>query len=370
MTSASTPAGPPRLAGGLPDGPGHRVTAVIRRAWRLGVRARWRSYRAPILLGIGVTAIVLGTVGWLQVPLTPHRYSFLDALYRSLTLFAFGGTAPPPVPIALNIARILAPLLTGYAAIGAVIALSRDQARALGIRLFARNHVIIAGLGDTGGRLAAALVDRMPVVVVDPVTANENVVGVRLRGVRTLTGSAADPAMLRRAGIEHARALVAVCGSSATNVDVAAAAATATAGRSLPLTVFAHLQSVDLWSSLAGEGATFDSEHPGMRLEYFNVLAAGTQLMLERDRPFSGPEAAPHILIVGTEGVGQQIIIQLARTWRGLHPERERVLRITVAGRDAREDVDELLGPLSGSPGLLPARHAAAAGRLGRLPAR
>ena len=48
---------------------------------------------------------------------------------------------------------------------------------------------------------------------------------MRLRGVRTLTGSAADPAMLRRAGVDHARALVAVCGSSATNVDVAAAAA-------------------------------------------------------------------------------------------------------------------------------------------------
>ena len=81
--------------------------------------------------------------------------------------------------------------------------------------------------------------------------------------------------------------------------------------------MFAHLQSLDLWTSLAGEGATFDSEHPGIRLEYFNVLAAGTQLMLERDRPFSGPDADPHILIVGTEGVGRQIIIQLARTWRG-----------------------------------------------------
>ena len=344
VASSSSSPGAQRLAPGVPVGPGQRLIGATRRAWRFGVRARWRSYRAPILLGIGVASLVLGTIGWLQVPLSPHHYSFLDAVYRSLTLFAFGGTAPPPVPVTLNIARIIAPLLTGYAAIGAVIALSRDQARALGIRLFARNHVIIAGLGGTGGRLAAALIDRMPVVVIDPVAANENVAGIRLRGVRTLTGSAADPAMLRRAGIENARALVAVCGSSAINVDVAAAAALATGRRAVPLTVFAHLQSLDLWTSLAGEGATFDSEHPGIRLEYFNVLAAGTQLMLERDQPFSGPDSDPHILIVGTEGVGRQIIIQLARNWRGVHPERERVLRITVAGRDARADVEDLLG--------------------------
>ena len=171
VASAPPSPGSPRLAPAVPAGPVQRLISATRRTWRLGVRARWRSYRAPILLAVGISAIVLGTIGWMQLPVTPRRYSFLDAVYRSLTLFAFGGAAPPPVPVTLNIARIIAPLLTGYAAIGAVIALSRDQARALGIRLFARNHVIIAGLGNTGGRLAAALVDRMPVVVVDPAAA-------------------------------------------------------------------------------------------------------------------------------------------------------------------------------------------------------
>lgn len=345
--SAHPGSAPSALPPELPVAAVHRLLAALRRSWRLGVRARWRSARAPVLLTIGVAAIVLGTIGYLQLPVTPRRYGFLDALYRSLTLFAFGGTAAPPVPVTLQIARIAAPMLTGYAAIGTVIALSRDQARVLGIRLFARNHVIIAGLGATGTRLATTLIEHAPVVAIEAAPTSEALLSARLRGVRTLTGNATDPAALRRAGLEHARALVAVCGQSSTNVDVAAAAAAA-AGvteRQVPLTVFAQLQSLDLWSSLAGEGATFESEHTGLRLEYFNVLAVGTQLMLERDRPFDADTSAPeHVLVVGTDGLGTQVVIQLARLWRAVHPDPDRELVITVTGRHAREEVGELLG--------------------------
>lgn len=322
----------------------HRGLAFARRIWRVGFRARWRALRAPILLAIGVASIVLGTIGYLQLSSVSPRYGLLDSLYRSFTLFALGGTAVPPVPVTLQIARILAPLLTGYAAIGTVLALSRDQARVLGIRLFVRNHVIIAGLGATGSRLAAAIVDHVPVVVIDPAPSAERLISSRLRGIRTLGGSAADQAVLRRAGIANARTLVAVCGSSATNVDVAAAAAAVVSGRTQPLNIFAHLQSLDLWSSLAGEGATFEDRDADVRLEYFNVLATGAQLLLEREPPFhAGSDTPEHVLIVGTDGVGEQLVLQLARHWRSLHPEREQELRVTLAGRRAEDEVAALM---------------------------
>ena len=43
-------------------------------------------------------------------------YDFLDSLYRAVTLFGFGGAVNPPIPLSLQIARIVAPVLTGFAA--------------------------------------------------------------------------------------------------------------------------------------------------------------------------------------------------------------------------------------------------------------
>ena len=139
----------------------------------------WKEVRPPLLVGLGLTVLVLGTVGFEQVP--EHNYGFLDALYRAITLFAFGsGAVEPPVPLALQVARILGPLLTGYAAVGTILALSRAQAQIAGIRLFAREHVIVAGLGASGSCLALALDDRdVRVVIVESNPTNTRLAGVR-----------------------------------------------------------------------------------------------------------------------------------------------------------------------------------------------
>ncbi len=104
--------------------------------------------------------------------------------------------------------------------------------------------MIICGLGQTGGRLAAALVDHVPVVVIESNPSARQIAGARLRGISVLGGDASDPALLRQAGIERARTLVVTCGTEAVNVDVAAAASRALTSppRGRTLRVFAHLQ--------------------------------------------------------------------------------------------------------------------------------
>ena len=296
------------------------------------------------MLTIGVGSLVLGTVGYLRLHSVKPHYGFLDALYRAITLFVFGGAAPPPIPVSLQIARICAPLLTGYAAIGAVIALTREQARVLGIRLFVRRHVVIAGLGATGRRLAAALVDHVPVVVIEANRNSEHLVGARLRGVRVLGGSASDPKVLDQAGLAHAQTLVVACGSSDTNVDVAAAAVAALPSRGQALNIFVHLDDVDLWASLAAEGATFRSLREDVRLEYFNAMATGAQLLVEHEPPF-GPAAGSddHMLFVGLEGVAEQLLLQIARLWAARAPSPQAKLRVTVTGATADHDLADLL---------------------------
>jgi len=77
------------------------------------------------------------------------------------------------------------------------------------------------------------------------------------------------------------------------------------------------------------------------------VFATGAQLMLERDPPFAppapdGPPHRPHVLIVGLQGVGEQIVLQTARVWRSFRPRPGDELRITFSGPDAEADLARL----------------------------
>lgn len=325
----------------------HRLVRALRRGWRVTVRRRWHRARPLVLLALGISALVLGTIGYLQLRSATPRLGVLDSLYRAITLFAFGGAATPPIPLALQIARILAPVLTGYAAIGTVLALFREETRVLGIRLFVRRHVIVAGLGATGSRLALALVDHEPVVTIEADPTNARLAAAGLRGVRTLVGEATDELVLRRAGIRHASSVVVTCGSDGTNVDVAAAAAKLAAQRRRPLTIFAQLADLDLWSSLAAEGATFGTRLPRVRLEYFNVLATAAQLWLEQQPPTgtshpADAERSSHVLIVGLEGVGEQLVLQIARMWGPRDPGEPAPPRLTIAGPEAKRQLADL----------------------------
>jgi TrkA-N domain/RyR domain len=318
----------------------------LRHVWRVSVRSRWRAARGPVLLATAVMSLVLGTIGYLRLTSVTPRYDFLDAFYRAITLFAFGGAAAPPIPVTLQIARITAPLLTGYAAIGTVLALTRAQAQVLGIRLFIRNHVIICGLGQTGGRLAAALVDQVPVVVIESDPSARQIAGARLRGISVLGGDASDPALLRQAGIDRARTVVVACGSASVNVDVAAAASRALTAepRGRTLRVFADLDNLDLWTSLAAEGSTFASQRPDFRLQFFNVMSIAGQLLVEREPPFgSGPIDEAHVLIVGLDELGEQLVLALARLTAAERDDGTTKLLVTLAGANAEADLERLL---------------------------
>jgi hypothetical protein len=335
-------------------GPKNEPAPLRIRAWRavytfdaaIGrkTRHRWHQLRPAILLGLGAAALVLGTIGFSQ--LRDTGFNFWDSAYRSATLFGLGGAVTPPVPTSLQIARIIAPVLTGYAAIGTLVILLRSQLRVAGIRLFVRDHVIVAGLGASGTRLAIALVDREPVVAIEASEFSKELPTAEARGVRVIAGDASDDVILHRAGIDHARTLFVSCGSDGTNVDVAVAATRAVPHRRRPLTIFVHLSDFGLWRSLAAEGATFGSRRAGVRLEYFNVFATGAQVLLERERPFAplahGDEPpAAHVLVVGLENIGEQLVLGLAREWRSLGYPAE-ALRITISGTESDLDVSQL----------------------------
>ena len=154
----------------------------LARVRRRRVRASWLNFRPFLLLLAAAIAVGLGYWGFHRVSATRNGDP-ADLLYRSVRLFGFiGGDVNPPVPWQLQIARTLAPLLVGYAAIGGLVALFREQALLLRLRLFARRHIVVVGLGETGYRLATRLAEsRLKVVVIERDRAHSALAGCRTR---------------------------------------------------------------------------------------------------------------------------------------------------------------------------------------------
>src|SRR3954447_11959227 len=67
----------------------------LRHAYRTSVRPVWRELRPLVIVLCGLLVVVLGTIGYLELP---SALSFLDALSRSFGLFGLGGAVAPPVP--------------------------------------------------------------------------------------------------------------------------------------------------------------------------------------------------------------------------------------------------------------------------------
>ena len=284
------------------------ITQRLRHVWRRSLRPSWHAVRPLVVVAAGLAVIVLGTIGYSD---RHPEFGFWDALYRAFGLFGLAGNEEPPVPWTLQVARLLGPVVFGYAALTALLSLFRQEARLLAIRLLARDHVVVAGLGEQGFRLATALHDDgRRVIVIDRSGDNPRIPGVRERGITVLTGDATDPEMLRRAQTGRAAHLLAVCGDDGTNIDVAAAAETLAAGRRRGvLTAHAHLANAELWTTLST--AAIGSDEPTFRLEFFNVFAHAATVLVARHPPAGDP-----VLVHGRDGVGEQLVARLAAQGR------------------------------------------------------
>ncbi len=313
--------------------------------WYGRVRPVWVDLR-PLVLALGTVAVfVLGTIGFQQYASLPQHHtepSVLNSLYRTLVLFELGGyEVEPPIPWALEIARFLAPLLVGYALFRGVLAVFRNQLQLAGIRLLTRRHVVVAGLGEIGFRLAADFRGRgFRVIVVEADETNARIQSARERGIAVLSGDARDRRMLARARAEHARYLIATCGDDGRNVEVAVSAARLSEDRGAgKLHVLVHLQDPGLWRMLKAE-AISRFGHEAVRLEFFNAFATAARILLDERPPFA-PVATPasprrpHVVIVGLEGLGDALVLNVARLWQGGQPAPGEELRLTILVPDA-----------------------------------
>lgn len=331
---------------------GERLQATrlrrVRSIWRDRGAPVWKQFRPIAIVGLAATVLVLGTIGFQEYQRIHHgtSYSVLDALYRSLQLFGFGGNLDPPVPVTLQIARLLGPVLAGYALIRGILVLSRDQIQLMWFRLFLSNHVIVVGLGTAGFRIATAFhVQGYRVVAIERDASSTAIRGCRERGIAVVVGDAADKNILRTIRIDRASCLVVTCGDDRRNIDVAAAASDAARDRQRGvLTALVHLDDFGLLGMMKAQSLTSVS-NSSFRLALFNVYDTAAAVLFETHPPIPAraTNGVSRVFVFGFDGVAPTLVLSALQRWQSSERDPDARLVITLVGPDAENQRRDLL---------------------------
>jgi voltage-gated potassium channel len=184
-------------------------------------------WRLVVFWSLPTLLVALGTVGYRFI----ERWSWFDALYVAvvtLTSIGYGdkhplSTSGRTLTIALAIGGISTVALAATELLRALITgevrefwgkwRMRKRIDAL------EQHVIVCGYGHVGRHVCADLLAAgVPVVVVDRL--DGALAAARDAGAHPLPGDATADATLIRAGVQRARALIAVAGTDADNVFI------------------------------------------------------------------------------------------------------------------------------------------------------
>ena len=312
----------------------------LRRIWNDKILVRSQGSHPGLLAVLAILVLVLGTIG---IHRTDAHLSILDDVYNAMSLFVINTTLPANPNLALNIARFLAPILVFYAALGVVFALYRDTFKRARIRRL-RDHVVVAGLGVSGFRIARAFSDQnFPVVAIETDSSNPALEACHQRGIFTVVGNATDSRVLREAGITNAAILITMCGDDGANIDVASAARVLSEQRRLGvLNALVEFDDFRLWHVMKAQ-ALVDRDESAFRLELVNVFAQAAEVLIDQYPPVSSSGLPPHVLVVTTGGLGPNLVIATVKQWLAEGGEARQALHVTVAGPDPDAMVDELL---------------------------
>jgi hypothetical protein len=320
----------------------------------------WGRHSWLVIGLLWIAALILGYVGFaLDASGAGRPIRFFDIAYRTLQLIPMNSGDVGGANWQLNAARFLIPFLAAWTAVRALLSLFRDRWQQVLVR-FWRDHVIICGLSRKGWLLAQGFVARGDRVVVIEADESHDLIGpCRERGIVVLVGSATEPDLLRRAGLQRASHLVAVTDDDGVNVDIAVRAqgllrtavqaGRRSAGRDYPLTCTVHLVDPQLHELARAREMALEEGVP-LRLEMFNVFDRAARLLWSQFRPSPEDEApsvpgepgagtAVHVLVIGLGSLGESLVVYAARDWHTrLHESPRRVsgrLRITVVDQDA-----------------------------------
>ncbi len=308
----------------------------------------WSDYSWFLWAGAVLVVFVLGYLGFERhFEETNQERSATDLFYLSLQLFPLGsGDVAGAVPWQLQFARIVAPALALAGLIAAIRALYRAFKQGHWKVQRLSDHVVICGCGRRGSLLAVALRDMgYSVVAIENGGQPEHIERCREKKVVVLSGDATDAALLRKAHVERADHLIALCGADSVNARIAIAASDALRERPNPdLRAHIHISDEELAEMIKRQGGLFADGDigPFQSLDLIDVFAVGAKAMLDMHPAFIPRDWNPRdrLLVVGLGELGKHLVLEAAEQWK--KSGHRSPLKLTVLDRDAREKLSHL----------------------------
>jgi TrkA-N domain len=273
---------------------------------------------------LGFAAVVAFALGWMGYTRhlnelyaeggLKHPPQATDIAYETVKLFLMGSPGTTGLPVTIEIARILAPIVAGYAALSGLALLFHDRFQQLRIPLM-RDHVVICGLGYAGSLFGDHLRKaghKVVVVELDPT--NPLLEKCRSWHSPFIVGDARLEDTLRGAGVQRAAQLLALCPKDSVNTEIVAVARRlATGRRSSRLRCLARVGNPELCRLLRVQEANSSDGAPSS-LDFFNIDEIGAQLCLDEFSIEAG-NGRPHILVSRLDAVGTWLVKQAAWGW-------------------------------------------------------
>jgi hypothetical protein len=311
-------------------------------SFRRSFGRRYAEYRWYVLGAAAIVAFTLGWIGYRQVP--ELHASPSDAAYNSLMLFLLEASPDRTrIPVPLDIARFLAPVVAGYAGLAAFASLFRDRLQLMRIPLM-RGHVVVCGLGYVGTVFLRHLRDagtRVVVIEADPTYQHIDL--CRSWGIPLIVGDAQLKRTLQSAGVERATRLLAVSSLDAVNAEILAVARQLVTGRSRgALRCLAHITEPQLCALLRIQEIKRTNAAVSS-LDFFNTDEISARLLLE-EYPAATGDDQPHILVSQLDGLGAWVVVRAARDWYDRRGDDTTPLLVTVVDDGAQQHLRALLG--------------------------
>ena len=335
----------------MTQGPSDPVNHDVQEPGDEAIPARSRAYQFGAWLFLVAVAMCLGSTGFVLAADDARAPVYLpDVLYNAMQLFFLQFTqTTSPLPWQLEIARWMAPLLSGYAIYKGLESVLRDRFQRLRVMLRYRDHVILCGLGRKALKLATAYRQQGRQVVVIERDATHSLIDVcRHRGMAVLSGDATSPLTLRQAQLARAERLIALA-PDLTNLEIAFQAERLLAESKPPppraIPCFIHVADSDVCRNL--RDAEAGSHRSLVVRDYFNIdeIAARALIDWEHCPAFPAQATGPlHLIIVGLGPAGLALILEAARRWSKQPSSADRgPLWITAVDREASVRAESLV---------------------------
>ncbi len=307
------------------------MNAVARRLW--SPQNRWK-----VLLAAWMLVAVLYCWGIAGISPPGEDWSWWDRLYALPDVYSFGlGNDIAALDGRVQAARFLGPGVAAASFFQASAVLFKEQLDAWRLSRL-RDHVIVCGAGEMGGRIALDFARQgRGTVVVDHDPASPGAATAKAAGAFVVFGDAGDPDVLRRAGVGRARDLVAITGSDGRNVEITTVARHLHEPAHSTLRCSVHLLDGELCNLLRLE--ELRGQQRAVSTDYMNVFQRGARFWLHDADPLVPASGVPHIVIIGSDDLCLELLVavlQAAGATEGPEP------LVTLVASDASDQLGAL----------------------------